>query len=247
MKVLDRKRVVDFWKDVVVGLFPWAIFCVCFNMIPFVRGYLSAMAVWSFFLALLCTRIVNFCLPQQAATDDPKNTLLPPTTWAEMITEALDGTLETARLLRCDSSRGAAKLCKKKVAEKLIGGADPEQLFKELDEQILNGLRRLSEDANQRLEGLKNKFGLDATKLSKTGLAKLSDADCRAALPIALEAAGWLMQCHKANEEVRRLENPLNVKARQCATQLDELNEKFTKAVAELIAVSYNEDECEFY
>lgn len=105
MKVLDRKRVVDFWKDVVVGLFPWAIFCVCFNMIPFVRGYLSAMAVWSFFLALLCTRIVNFCLPQQAATDDPKNTLLPPTTWAEMITEALDGTLETARLLRCDSSR----------------------------------------------------------------------------------------------------------------------------------------------
>ncbi|KAH7680290.1 hypothetical protein AAVH_41335, partial [Aphelenchoides avenae] len=71
--------------------------------------------------------------------------------------------------------------------------------------------------ATQRLEEVKKKFGVDATKpFEGNNVGKLSDADCRVALPKALEAAGLLMQCHKASKEIRRLENPLNVKARQC-------------------------------
>lgn len=74
-------------------------------------------------------------------------------------------------------------------------------------------------DAKQRLEDLKNKWGVDATTpFKKIDVEKLSDADCRAVLPKALEAAGFLMLCHDANKEIRRLENPLNVKARQCGT-----------------------------
>ncbi|KAH7700384.1 hypothetical protein AAVH_32496 [Aphelenchoides avenae] len=175
---------------------------------------------------------------------DPEDSLPPPITWVEIMTKALDSKLETARLLRRDSSRETAKICKRKVAEKLVREVPPEQVFKELDEEILHGLHHLSEDAKQRLEDLKNKWGVDATTpFKKIDVEKLSDADCRAVLPKALEAAGFLMLCHDANKEIRRLENPLNVKARQCAARLDELNERLAKSVAELVAATYNEDE----
>ncbi|KAH7696475.1 hypothetical protein AAVH_36453, partial [Aphelenchoides avenae] len=161
-----------------------------------------------------------------------------------MVTEALDSKLETARLLRCDSSRRTAVLCKGKVGEKLQKGVAPEQVFNELDAQILNGLHHWSEDAAQRLEELKKKFGVDATKpFKENNVGRLSDDDCRAALLKATEAAGLLMQCHKASKEIRRLENPLNVKARHCAARLDELNKRVVKSVISLVAVAYKEDE----
>lgn len=73
--------------------------------------------------------------------------------------------------------------------------------------------------ASQLLEDLQSKFGVDATKpCAEIIVKKIGDADCRAALVQAVEAAALLMQCHNANKEIRLLENPLHVKTRERGT-----------------------------